>query len=101
MPGIRDIAPKDEDAIATSVAPRTSTISHPRDARFGTSGSDINLPISGGSVTELPATDAWLGPLSVMELIWATLLGMYGASSHSPDKLKAAIVAASVQEKLI
>ena len=61
VPGIRDIAPKDEDAIATSVAPRTSTISHPRDARFGTSGSDINLPISGGSVTELPATDAWLG----------------------------------------
>ena len=42
-----------------------------------------------------------LGPLSVMELIWASLLGMYGASSHSPDKLKAAIVAASVQEKLI
>ena len=42
-----------------------------------------------------------LGPLSVMELIWASLLGMHGASSHSPDKLKAAIVAASVQEKLI
>ena len=33
----------------------------PRDARFGTSGYDINLPISGESVTELPATDAWLG----------------------------------------
>ena len=35
-----------------------------------------------------------LGPLSVMELIWASLLGMYGKRSHSPDKLRAAIVSA-------
>jgi hypothetical protein len=29
----------------------------------------VALPLSGASTTELSATDAWLGPLSVMEVI--------------------------------
>ena len=96
--GCGAIAPKDEDANRHKRCAENMHHFSPRDARFGTPGSDIKLPISGGSVTKFPATDAWLGALIGDGTSWASLLGMYGASSHSPDKLKAAIVAASVQE---
>ena len=61
MPGIHDIAPKDEDAnrhkcCAEKQAPFLTPVM-PASVHL----SDISLPISGGSVTELPATDAWLG----------------------------------------
>ena len=49
------------------------------------------LPISGGSVAELSATDAWLGAVVGDGTYMASLLGMRGKSSHSPDKLRAAI----------
>jgi hypothetical protein len=60
---------------------------------------DIALPISGGSVAELSATDAWLGAVVGDGTYMASLLGMRGKSSHSPDKLRAAIGAPSVQKK--
>jgi hypothetical protein len=55
----------------------------------GRGSSNRSRSRAGALANSQPPTRGF-GPLSVMELMWASRLGIRSKSSHSPDKLRAA-----------